>query len=312
MPLTNLKPRLWIVLAALLWATDNLIRYPASVATADGNSIDIRVLVFAEHLIGLIIFAPFAIFRVKSDLFRVSRSALLGALFAGVVGSALGGLLFNLSLVDSGAVVPLLVQKLQPIFVVLLAMLVLKERLNFNWFPWTILAFISAAAMSLPELGESAFSGVHGKSLLQAFGAVLCWAISTVAGKWMLRTLSPEKAVFWRWIMATLAMGFVVAFGWFGPNTVAIKDVFKLVSSHEVFMPSLYLGTVAGSYAMFFYYIGLRKTPASVTTFIELLYPLMGAVFSVVFLHAPMTLLQGGAAFLLLLSVALIAIPRDS
>lgn len=311
MPLTNIKPRLWIVLAALLWATDNLIRYPASVASPEGHSVDIRVLVFAEHVIGLLIFAPFAYFRIKKDLFRVPRSGMIGALIAGVIGSALGGLLFNLSLVESGAVVPLLVQKLQPIFVVLFAMLVLKERLNFNWFPWTILAFVSAAAMSIPELGESPFSGMHGKSLLQAFGAVLCWAISTVAGKWMLRTLSPEKAVFWRWCMATVAMGFVVAFGLFGTNTVAVTDVFKLVSSYEVFVPSLFLGTVAGCFAMFFYYIGLSKTPASVATFIELLYPLMGAVFSVVFLQAPMTLLQGGAAFLLLLSVALIAIPRD-
>ncbi|OFZ73794.1 MAG: hypothetical protein A3K03_12140 [Bdellovibrionales bacterium RIFOXYD1_FULL_44_7] len=71
-----------------------------------------------------------------------------------------------------------------------------------------------------------------------------------------------------------------------------------------------YLSLVPGLFAFWLYYKGLQRIPASIATFVELLFPLAGIVLNVAFGLASITFFQATVGLLLLFSVLLIAIPR--
>src|SRR5690349_6696754 len=85
------KGPLLVGLAACLWATDALVRYPAI------NKIDPTFIVFFEHLLGVLILAPWVYLKYQKQLFSLSPGEWASALFCGVGGSALGTLFFTAS-----------------------------------------------------------------------------------------------------------------------------------------------------------------------------------------------------------------------
>jgi drug/metabolite transporter (DMT)-like permease len=70
----------------------------------------------------------------------------------------------------------------------------------------------------------------------------------------------------------------------------------------------LYIAFVPGLLALLIYYQGMKRTPASTTTFMELLFPVSAVAVNTIFLDAPLLPLQGAAALLLLFAVTQISL----
>jgi len=70
------------------------------------------------------------------------------------------------------------------------------------------------------------------------------------------------------------------------------------------------MGVFPGLLAMLFYYRGLAKTPASVATFVELIFPIAAVGLNAVVLHAPLNLGQLIAGTILIFSITRISFAR--
>lgn len=287
----------FIAVACLIWATDTFVRYPASL------ELNPKVIVLLEHLFGLFCILPWLFFKHAQDLKKVQRKHIPLILIVGVGGSALGSLFFTRSIHAIGPSSSTLFQMIQPMVVVGLAYVFLKERHSGVFFQCAFWVILNALFIGFPHF-DFGFS-IQNRQLLEegvlyAFSAMLLWGASTVAGKALLRDLPPGVVVFFRWITAIVFMGGLVVFD-------ATPIHWSTFATWETIGPLAYLGAVPGALAMIIYYYGLQELPASVATFIELLYALLGVVLPALNNHQALSFLQILGTMTLLLAITVLA-----
>lgn len=293
----NLGGPLLVGTAAFLWATDALIRYPAI------GSVDPTFIVFVEHVLAFFILLPWMLYKYKNQLFSLNSKEWISAIFSGVGGSALGTVFFTASFLYINPSVAVLLQKLQPIMVVLIAYLFLGEKPMRKFYIWGVVALFAGVVLSFPDFNFRFLSDgleLRSKGIHYAFGAAFLWAASTVSGKILLKRTPASLAIFWRFTFGMIALAILMALAKQNMSWHAMKDSTTCFSI-------LYLSLIPGLFGMCIYYLGLSRTPAGVTTFIELLYPIGAVVLNTIFLHTPLEPVQIGAGLLLVLAVGMIS-----
>ena len=184
-------------------------------------------------------------------------------------------------------------------------MLFLREKPKASFFGWALVALVAAALLIFPEFkfadlhsvdSNLIASGRASQGAIYALMAAGCWAVATVAGKALTNRAPALQVTFLRYFIGTLTLGGML---------VVNQDLRSIsqLAHHQVVRPLVYISLVSGLAAMVFYYQGLKKTPASATTFIELLFPVSAIALNTVFLNAPLTPLQMLASAILLFSV---------
>jgi drug/metabolite transporter (DMT)-like permease len=288
------SPAVWVLAAALIWTTDAVVR-PRAVGLSASH------LVFLEHLFGLLVVAPVTLVRYGKQALQLTLRELGLISLIGLGGAVLGNILYTKSSQSIGAGIPTLIGMAQPAAVVGLAYVFLKERMDSAFFPlsfWVILNALLIAYPLLevgvdPNLSDEFYPGV-GLAILASF----MWALATVSGKALLKSQAPLVAVFWRWAAAVLGLGASIGLqsnSEWPSMTVIVADL----------VPLLYLAVVAGILPMFLYYKGLQRMPASLATFIELIYPLGGVFLTAVLSRQPVSVLQliGGVTLVMVLGL---------
>ena len=290
-------------LGSLLWATDALVRVPAITAN------DPNFLVFVEHLVGVIALLPFLLIRNAKGLFNLgSWSNWLACLIVGAGGSALALLLFTEAFQFLNPTLNILLQKTQPIAVVFIAYWFLGEKPARRFYPWAILALIACTALNFFEPSGSESPEAHHtalKGVLFSLGAAGIWAISTVTGKKLLNEVDPLLATFWRFVFGLLTLTLVLLLD---SHPTAWSGLFA-PGSRLVF---LYLGLFPGVIAMWTYYAGMKKTSATTTTFVELIFPVGSIILNYLFLGSRLTAGQWIASGVLLFAVTRISLVQTS
>lgn len=293
----SLTGPLMVAFAAFLWATDALVRYPAI------GRVNPTFIVFVEHVLAVIILLPWVMIRHRGKIMSLTPKEWAAAVFSGVGGSALATTFFTASFLYVNPSVSVLLQKLQPIIVVLIAFPLLGERPERKFYFWGVIAFAAGVILSFPDLNFNFMSGgmdLHSKGIQYAFGASLLWAAATVSGKILLERTPPVLATFWRFFFGFLALGAILLLADTG---VPIRE---MAATSDIGV-LLYLSLVPGLLAMLVYYAGLSRTPAGVTTFIELIYPIGAVALNTIFLHTPLNMTQTIAGAILVLAVAMIS-----
>lgn len=254
-----------IVVAALLWSLDGTFLRPKL------YSVSSPLVVFLEHALGLIVLLPFLIIY-RGDFKLISRKQWGTIFWVALFGGALGTTFFTKALFLTGFTdisVVILLQKFQPIFALILAAIFLRERFPSRFYLLAGLALLAGYFVTFrdPWTVRSVFSttgAIAGFSLLAAFA----WGSSTAFGKYSLRNINFG-------LLAALRFGFTVlimalpAYKYFdqlGGVTGAQWGVFATI----VFS--------SGAVAMFVYYFGLKRVTASLSTLLELAWPL-SAIF---------------------------------
>src|SRR3989344_9568022 len=121
---------IFIIIAALLWAFDGLIRQHL-------YTLPPITIIFFEHLIGLIILTPF-VFKYVLKTKLTKREWWLTILIA-ILSGLFGTLWFTTALGKVHFItisVVFLLQKLQPIFAITTARIFLKEKLDKRYINW--------------------------------------------------------------------------------------------------------------------------------------------------------------------------------
>jgi drug/metabolite transporter (DMT)-like permease len=295
---------LLILLAALLWGTDSLFRFPSV------DTMDPTYIVFVEHVAGIVVLSPWLL------KYGAGGSGALGGLFAlgwlewvcavivGACGGAIATVLFTASFRYVNPSVAVLLQKLQPIFTVLLAFVLLGERPARKFYPWAVVALAAGFVLSFPDLNLGFLrepGNLHARGLAYALGASVLWGITTVVGRRLLLKATPTAATFWRYFFGTCMLGIILA-------AAGIPVTAEPLLHTRTLIALAYLSFVTGIIPMLAYYGGLARTPASVTTFIELMYPVSAVVLNTLILHTPLSHVQMGAGAALLFAVTMISL----
>ena len=217
------------------------------------------------------------------------------ALFGGAIGTmAITKALFYVNFVNLSIVI--LIQKLQPVFAILFASILLKEKLTTRFLLWAVTAilgaFILTFGFNLPIINS------EDKTALAAFFAILAsvsFALSTVLSKRALRNVTFETGTYLRFLTTSIIM---LVF-------VLVNSSYSEFSSisHTQIIIFLIIAFTTGGPAIFLYYYGLKEVSASHSTIYELAFPL-SAVILEYFIHDNiLNLEQWFGAIILMVSI---------
>ncbi|WP_051086678.1 DMT family transporter [Saccharibacillus kuerlensis] len=258
-----------IVLGAALWGVDPLFRILLL------ESMTSSQIVLLEHVIIALFVAPI-LWKNRGELKGLGLRQVLALLFISWGGSALATLMFTLALQYAGGAynTVLLLQKLQPLFAIILAHFMLKESLPRRFGPLLLVALIGTYLLTF----GFTFPVGHAGEFLQlgsllALGAAALWGGSTVMGRYMVGKLKYETVTSLRFILALpllLAITAGEGHAWILPAGGAALTLVGINLLAQALLPGL-LSLLA-------YYKGLKTTKASVATLAELSFPMVGVL----------------------------------
>lgn len=263
---------LFIVIAALFWSFDGILRRSL-------YSLPSTVVVFYEHLLGAIILLPMFI-KFRSDLKKMNRKEWIAIILVSLFSGALGTIFYTSALSMVNYIqfsVVVLLQQLQPVWAILAARILLKEKLSKDFLPYAILGIIAAYLITFKDLRINFVSGKETIiAAILALSAGFVWAVSTSFSKIVLNKISFWTATSLRfWFAPIFALIFV-----FGQNHQ--QSLVALTSTQWITLLTITFST--GMVALVIYYFGLRKTPARVSAICELAWP-ASAIFIDYFLY---------------------------
>ncbi len=289
-----------IIIAALLWAFDGLIRQHL-------YTLPPITIIFFEHLIGLIILSPFVFKYVlktkltKREWWLIILIAILSGLFGTLwFTTALGKVQFiSISVV-------FLLQKLQPIFAISTARIFLKEKLDKRYIKWALLAILSAYFVTFPNGTVNLKTGTGTLvAAVYALGAAFAWGSSTTFSKMLLGKVDFKVSTFYRFLFTIIfSLPLVILFGRMGGVLVtpSISQLSLLVL----------IAISTGMVALLIYYKGLAKTPVHISTILELTFPFVAILLDMVVNHNFLNFSQWIAALILVFSIYKISKLREN
>lgn len=281
-----------ISVAAALWGVDGIVLTPRL------YNLNVAFVVFMLHALAFLIMNTF-LFKEYSQIKRFSPSDfmtfLLIALFGGAIGTM--AMVHALFLVNfEKLTIVILLQKLQPVFAIALAVIFLRERMRRHYFIWASLAIIAGYFLTFGSHLPNFYAGDNTLeaamfSLLAAFS----FGSSTVLSKKILGRYSFYTATFYRYGFTSLIMLlYVLATG--------IYFQFEKITN-ENWTIFLIIAVTTGSGAIFLYYYGLRKVRAVIATICELFFPVTAIILDYFINHQRLSWVQWISAFIMLFAI---------
>jgi len=280
-----------VVVAALLWSLDGIFLRPRLA------SVPPTLVVFLEHSLGFIILLPF-LFIYKSELKKITKKQWTAIFWVALFGGALGTTFFTKALFLTGFVdisVVILLQKFQPIFAILLSAIILKERFPVKFYIYATLALIGGYFVTFKDQSLINFGSATTMMAVFSLLAAFSWGSSTTFGKYSLRNINYG-------LLSALRFGFTIiimlipAIKYFSTFLLIEVNVWKTLTI---------IVFTSGAVAMYLYYYGLKKIPASLATLCELAWPFSAIIFDYLFNHNILSFTQIVGAMVLIIAVTL-------
>ena len=166
----------WLVaLGAALWGTDALLRLPLS------QQYPATTIVFLEHLVIVAVMLPWLVPALRTFA-TVSLRTKVAVVVIGAGASALATVLFTQAFMHARSpITPVVLQKLQPLIAVLVAWLLLRERITARYPLFLVPALAGAWLLAFPN--PLAVGVENLTAALLAVGSAALWATGTVLGR---------------------------------------------------------------------------------------------------------------------------------
>lgn len=263
---------LFIMLAAAMWGADGILLRP------NLYHLDVPVVVFLEHFLAFILMSGFLIYEFK-ELKKLNKSDWLSffwiALFGGAIGTmAITKALFYVNFEHLSVII--ILQKLQPLFAIILSIIILKEKPQKKFYIYALFAIIGSYLITFgfttPVITGNKLFIASLLSLLAAFS----WGSATVFGKKVVTKINFRVATYIRFGLTSIIMFIII--------TVLNRfSNFNDIGKAELTTILIIIFT-SGGLAIFIYYYGLRWIMASKATIYELAFPIT-AVLLDYFIH---------------------------
>ncbi len=283
---------LFIIITALLWNFDGFLRITL-------YSLPPAVIVFYEHAVGALVLIFFSFLWMK-DLKKMTSREWLAISLVAIFSGALGTILYTAALQKINyiqySVVVLLQQQLQPIWAIATAAILLKEKITRQFFWWAALALLAVYFVTFKDMRVN-FSTGQGTIIAAGFAlaAGFMWGASTAISKYVLNKVSTLTATALRYYIAPIfALLFV-----FGQHQTS--SLFAITSSQWLTLLAITFST--GLVAVCFYYYGLKRTPARITTLCELAWPAAAVLTDYFYFHKSLSITQILGIIVLLIAI---------
>lgn len=256
-----------ICVAAALWGLDGVVLTPRL------SGLPVLFVVFLIHAVPFLVMQPI-LFSTWKDLKNMSRRSWAAL----AIVSGMGGLIGTVSIVkalflvqfDMLSVVVVL-QKLQPVFAISLAALILKERVTGRFIAKAALAlgggYLLTFGLTVPHIGTN---GNLFQASCLALLAAASFGSATALSKMLIGGVDVRTATFGRYGMtAGFALLACLAAGVGFPLGEVTQVQWSII---------IIIGMTTGTTALILYYWGLKRIRASVATICELCLPLSAIV----------------------------------
>jgi drug/metabolite transporter (DMT)-like permease len=243
-----------VAVAAAMWGTDPIIRKTMSFSTSA------TTIVFGEHVFLVALTLPILVPALLA-LARTSARTIAAVVGIGAGSSALATILFTDALIRTHySITSVVVQKIQPLVVVLGAAAMLGERPRRRFGMFLLVGLAGFWLVNQPHPLDPSAHGLV--AIIEAAAAAVLWGLGTVLGRYAGRELEFQQILSLRFFFGLVASAIavpVIGTKWYaGPHDSLLMA---------------YLGIVTGLLSLALYYYGLRRTPALLSSLAELTFP---------------------------------------
>jgi len=280
-----------VIFAALLWSFDGTFLRPSLYA------LPATLIAFLEHALGFLVLLPFLIIYRK-QLKGITKKQWGAIFWVALFGGALGTTFITKAIFLAGfhdISIVILLQKLQPIFAIGLAAIILKERFPKIFYFYATLALVGGYFVTFKD--PTQIFNLPNQTYLVAVFALLAafsWGSSTVFGKYSIKNINYGLLASLRFGLTTLIM--II------PALYFYNASFSDIATKQWQTIGIIVFT-SGTLAIFLYYYGLKKIPASIATLAELAWPVSAIFFDYFFHKNILSLTQIGGTILLITAV---------
>ena len=269
---TPLLGSIFIIIAAMMWGIDGILLTPSYFTKF--KFFDVNFIVFIAHAIPTIILSIFFSKQYKY-LKTFTKSDylffILIALFGGTIGTLSIVKALELSNYTPYSIV-ILIQKTQPIFAILLAIFLLKEKPSKNFYVVAVIALIAIYFLTFEFKSPVLLKQNNLLAVLYSLLAAFSFGSSTVFGKKVVYKFSFLTSTFYRFFFTTIITILFVIFSETTRNTITQYTQNKNLMGLSLFI------AIFGLLAILIYYNGLKYVKATIATFCELAFPITSVV----------------------------------
>lgn len=285
-----------ILIASLLWGLGYFLRklivrdiHPLILTFFTALIVSLTIIIFKHHNPQKII-----------EIFRNHPWHYIAlSIFGTVLGTTF--MFVSLRLLDLSIVA--LLEKLQPIFILILASVLLREKFKKSLIPYVMLAIISSYFISTKTPFALNFSNSELIGIFAIILTAICWAISSIIGK----RLADDK----KYTTDITLMRFGIA-------SIILLPVFLfknqlnllVIYSFSLMSIVIFSAIICTALAYNLYYSGLKYTKVSTAGFLELITPVFSILLGISFLKESLVITQIIFIPILLFSVYKIGIQR--
>ncbi len=283
-----------VVIAALLWSVDGLLR-------RNLYSLPPSVIVFYEHVLGVVFLLPF-LWSSRQKFRGLTRKQWLAMALVALLSGAAGTILYTAALGQINFInfsVVVLLQQLNPIFAIATAAVLLREKLGSRFLGLAAVALVGAYLVSFPDLRVNLDTGKGTVvAALYAAGAAASWGIGTAFSKYALKWTSYPHVTAARFgLTAIISLFFIGA-------SHSVGAVSHITQTQFFYLLAITFST--GLVALLIYYYGLQRVAASRAAILELAWPLSAVLIGWLFLSQGLTTTQALGGLVLLSTTYLI------
>lgn len=284
---------LMIMFAAFLWALEGILLLPKLF-----NLNNTAFIVFMIHFLGFIIMQPL-FFNSYKTLKKFDKKdsiyLFLIAFFGGSIGTL--SIVKALSLIHHQPLsIVILLQKLQPIFAIILALIILKEKVKKNFYLWASIAIAASYTLtfefSIPNL-ETGKNTILAASF--AILAAFSFASGTVFSRGLAKKYDNKSLTFFRYGLTSIIMILFIAIFQTG------FPITNLTKTHWTIFILIPLTT--GIFSMYIYYKALTKIKAMTSTICELFFPISAIMLDYFINGAILTPIQWISATIMIYAI---------
>ena len=270
-----------ILLASVMWAIEPIFA-KLSYQTADFLQTSAIRAIFAA-LTGLIY-----IILTKKAHFRINKQQFSTLVYIAVVGVLFADLMYFFALTQVPVINAVLIGHMQPIFIILIGFLALKQdKLTIFDYIGILFMLLSGALVTTKTLENLLTLNLGSFGDLLVLSATIAWATTAIAMRKYLKEMHAGLITVYRFFFA--ALFFVIYL--MVTSSISISNIYQVV-----------IGVVAGV-GTILYYEGLKRIKAAQVSGIELSTPFFAAILGFFILGETVTAMQIVGIFLLFVGI---------
>lgn len=285
-----------IVIAATMWGIDGILLTPRYFSY---GFFDVKFIVFVSHLVPTIILSILFFGEYKKIKYFEKNDFIyygLIALFGGTIGTlsivkALQLSNFSLSLVT-------VIQKMQPIFAVILAYLLLNEKPKKRFYIIFVITLISLYFLIFGLNNPTLLPKNNLSAAFYSLLAAVSFGSSTVFGKKIVNKFSFVTTTFYRFLFTTIISGILLVI--FSKSSIESARIY--FSNSNIYTLTIIIAVYSLS-AILIYYKGMITTKATYATICELAYPLSSVIVEAIVFKRILSSVQLLFAAILVISI---------